>query len=252
MWQIRYLQVLTPTGKKHQFGLFLSIFFKKKCRVQSCFSNKDPLLICFPTPDRLWNVRYSWLPQLKGHPAVIQHEPFKNRAWSFSRREGASVSVPRSGDVAGAGGCRLWNEEHRSSASTALLSITQPDGHRVPVLLCETLPCHCFFFFFWLDLFFLYRVEFQNKFYTGQGFKFLPFTFESILDGSFEEWDLAAPLLLMSLNSWESVRCWIVIFVCDAVSDFPGCCHLHKSDTLKEIWKIICRTSICFKLLITF
>lgn len=153
--QIRYLQVLTPTGKKHQFGLFLSIFFKKKCRVQSCFSNKDPLLICFPTPDRLWNVRYSWLPQLKGHPAVIQHEPFKNRAWSFSRREGASVSVPRSGDVAGAGGCRLWNEEHRSSASTALLSITQPDGHRVPVLLCETLPCHCFFFFFnWIFIFY--------------------------------------------------------------------------------------------------
>lgn len=32
-------------------------------------------------------------------------------------------------------------------------------------------------------------MEFQNKFYGGQGFKFLPFTFESILDGRFEEWN---------------------------------------------------------------
>lgn len=69
-------------------------------------------------------------------------------------------------------------------------------------------------------------MEFQNKFYSGQGFKFLPFTFESILDGRFEEWDPAGgPLLAASrvsrVSAWYRVATSLCVrYVCDAVSDF--------------------------------
>lgn len=74
------------------------------------------------------------------------------------------------------------------------------------------------------------RVEFQNKFYSGQGFKFLPFTFESILDGRFEEWQPRPMTRLVScvcvlLNSDCCVRVRACVSVWNAVSDLLRCHH---------------------------
>lgn len=84
--------------------------------------------------------------------------------------------------------------------------------------------CFAWALFFWLHFYFLYRVEFQNKFYSGQGFKFLPFTFESILDGRFEDWDLTALLLLMSLI----LRICVVLNSDFCQTDISSCHHFKN------------------------
>lgn len=147
---------------------------------------------------------------------------FKNRAWSVSRQEEAWVTGPHGrAAVQEQQRCRhervqvggkLWNEEQRSNVSLLDSAFTPPHQPNLPAIIttsptllsCTTLPGHCFSD--WLFIFF-FRVEFQNKFYSGQGFKFLPFTFESILDGRFEEWALTL-LLLMSPICCESV--WLL------------------------------------------
>lgn len=106
----------------------------------------------------------------------------------------------------------------------------------------------------------MYRVEFQTKFYSGKGFKFLPFTFESILDGRFEEWVLTAPHCInMSLCSWESVWCLIVIFVSDVVPDFHvflTCHHFLESASKSVIstqkWPFIHSSVNCLVLVKSF
>lgn len=79
--QIKYLQVLTLKSTKHQFRLFLSIFSRKTAGYSNIFKTKIPSspAFLFQIDDGM-ECQVFVAPQLKGHPAVIWHWPFKNRA----------------------------------------------------------------------------------------------------------------------------------------------------------------------------